>query len=117
MPVGDGSFYLYLEGDVRKASATKVGDLVSLYVQFDDEYKGGPTHPMPSWFADPLAQNSCAKKAWDALIPSRQKEILRYFSRLKSAESQVRNVEQALYVLSGGKGRFMARIWNEEIDQ
>lgn len=26
MPVGDGGFYLYLHGDVRKASKTKVGD-------------------------------------------------------------------------------------------
>ena len=28
MPVGDGSFYLYLHGDVRKASSTKVNDQV-----------------------------------------------------------------------------------------
>src|ERR1700674_2556367 len=26
MPVGDGSYYLYLHGDVRKASGTVVGD-------------------------------------------------------------------------------------------
>ncbi len=25
MPIGDGSFYLYLHGEVRKASDTKVG--------------------------------------------------------------------------------------------
>ena len=28
MPVGDGSFYLYLQGDVRKASGAVVGDRV-----------------------------------------------------------------------------------------
>src|SRR4030081_3368540 len=39
MPVGDGSFYLYLHGDVRKASGTKVGDVVTLEVQFDGEYR------------------------------------------------------------------------------
>ena len=28
MPVGNGSFYLYLHGDIRKASGTAVGDRV-----------------------------------------------------------------------------------------
>ena len=68
---------------------------------------------MPDWFRIPLAKNRPAKKAWDALIPSRQKEILRYFSWLKSPAARTRNVERALHVLSGKKGRFMARSWNE----
>jgi Domain of unknown function (DUF1905)/Bacteriocin-protection, YdeI or OmpD-Associated len=113
MPVGDGSFYLYLHGDVRKASGTKVGDLVTLEVEFDDEYRSGPAHPVPQWFNDALDRNPGAKQSWGALIPSRQKEILRYFSRLKSSESQARNAQRAIHVLSGGKGRFMARSWNE----
>jgi len=48
------------------------------------------------------------------LIPSRQKEILRYFAGLKSAEAQERNLQRAIHVLSGGKARFMARSWNED---
>ena len=46
MPIGDGSFYLYLHGDVRKSSKTKVGDIVKVRVQFDHEYTNGPMHPM-----------------------------------------------------------------------
>ncbi len=114
MPIGDGSFYLYLHGDVRKASATKVGDKVTLQVRFDDEYQNGPMHPLPSWFGAALDQNPRAKQGWDVLIPSRQKEILRYFSSLKSSEARARNVKRAVRVLSGGKERFMARSWNEE---
>lgn len=71
MPVGDGSFYLYLDGDVRKASETEVGDRVSVEVQFDDEYTSGPTHPMPSWFAEPLNQNpreSRGQSTWSLLF-------------------------------------------------
>jgi len=42
MPVGDGSFYLYLHGDVRKASGTKVGDHhVRVGVGFDARYRNG----------------------------------------------------------------------------
>jgi hypothetical protein len=41
MPVGDGSFYLYLHGDIRKASGTAVGDRVRVEMEFDPAYKNG----------------------------------------------------------------------------
>jgi hypothetical protein len=113
MPMGDGAFYLYLHGIIRKASATKVGDRVRVEVRFDDAYRSGPMHPMPAWFRAPLRKNPKAKKAWDGLIPSRQKEILRYFSWLKSEEARDRNVERALRVLAGENLRFMAREWKQ----
>jgi hypothetical protein len=37
MPVGDGDFFLYLHGHVRKASGTGAGDVVSITLAFDDE--------------------------------------------------------------------------------
>jgi hypothetical protein len=113
MPVGDGSFYLYLHGDVRKASDTKVGDRVQLEIGFDARYRNGPQHPVPLWFKAALQKNPRAMKNWEALIPSQRKEILRYFARLKSPEARGRNLERALYVLSGNRGRFMARAWNQ----
>jgi hypothetical protein len=112
MPVGDGRFYLYLQGDVRKASGTGVGDVVGLKVQFDDGYRGGPAHPMPLWFGDALNRNPSAKRSWMGLTASRQKEILRYFAGLKSNEARQRNVRRALHVLAGGKARFMGRSWD-----
>jgi Domain of unknown function (DUF1905)/Bacteriocin-protection, YdeI or OmpD-Associated len=111
MPIGKGDFYLYLHGDVRRASQTKVGDNVRVQVRFDAAYRNGPMHPMPRWFRIPLSKNAKAKTAWNALIPSRKKEILRYFSWLKSPEARARNVARALRVLSGRKERFMARSW------
>jgi hypothetical protein len=110
MPVGDGSFCLYLHGDVRKASGTKVGDRVRVEVGFDAKYRNGPQHPVPSWFKAALQKNPRAAKNWEALIPSRKKETLRYFARLKSPDARERNLEKALHVLSGRKGRFMARV-------
>src|SRR6266571_3676111 len=112
MPVGDGSFYLYLHGDVRKTSGTKVGDRVEIELRFDTTYRNGPQHLVPSWFKAPLRENPRAMKNWEALIPSRKKEILRYFARLKSPEARARNLERALHVLSSRKGRFMARAWD-----
>lgn len=112
MPVGDGSFYLHLHGDVRSASRTKVGDEVEVEIAFDQEYHGGPLHPMPPAFAEELLRNGAAHGGWESLPPSRKKEVLRYLAGLKSPEAQRRNIERALHVLAGGKGRFMARSWN-----
>ena len=114
MPVGDGRFYLYLHGEMREVSGTGVGDAVDVEVEFNLEYRSGPVDPMPDWFSEPLNAHSQAKAAWEALPPSRQKEILRYMGRLKSDEAKERNVRRAIEALGGSKIRFMARSWNEE---
>jgi hypothetical protein len=80
VPIGNGAFYVYLHGDVRRASASRVGDMVDVHVRFDPAYRGGPMHDMPAWFRGPLYANARARRAWLALTPSRQKEILRYLS-------------------------------------
>ena len=113
MPRGDGGFYLYLQGQLRKASATKVGDRVTVEVAFNPHYRNGPLHPMPAPFRTALSRTPQAKKAWSALIPSRQKEILRYLASLKSPEAKARNIEKALRALSGKPERFMARSWKD----
>jgi hypothetical protein len=111
MPVGDGAFLLYLQNTVRQASGTKVGDTVRAEVRFDTEYRNGPQHPMPAWFKRPLRGNRKAWATWQALIPSRKKEILRYLSQLKSPAARKRNVEKALQALMGQSVRYMARSW------
>jgi Bacteriocin-protection, YdeI or OmpD-Associated/Domain of unknown function (DUF1905) len=112
MPFGDGGFYLYLHGEMRKSSTSKVGDTVMIDLAFDDTYQTGPTHPLPDWFYVALKHNKDAEKNWQNLIPSQKKEILRYFYGLKTEEAKMRNLNKAIYVLAGGKGRFMARYWN-----
>jgi hypothetical protein len=111
MPAGDGSFYLYLHGEVRAASDCRVGDHVHAEVWFDEKYRNGPLHRMPAWFGKALRAQSRAAAGWQALIPSRKKEILRYFAGLKSDAAKQRNLDRALRVLSGEPGRFMARSW------
>lgn len=112
MPVGDGSFYLYLHAKVRDASRTKVGDRVNVEIAFDGEYEGGPIHPMPPSLAKKLEEDPAARLGWERLTPSRQKEILRYLAGLKSADALDRNIKRAIHVLAGGRARFMARAWN-----
>jgi len=112
VPVGDGSFYLYLNGVVREASGTAVGDHVEVSAAFDAEYRGGPAHPIPDGFARGLARNGPARATWEQLPPSRQKEIVRYLSNLKSEPARDRNIARALAVLGGATARFLGRTWN-----
>jgi hypothetical protein len=111
MPSGDGSFYLYLNNVVRTAANVSVGDRVSVELDFDAGYLNGPQHPVPAWFKDGLEGTPRAQQNWEALPPSRKKEILRYFAQLKSTKAQSRNLQKVLKVLSGEPGRFMARSW------
>jgi hypothetical protein len=59
-----------------------MGDRVRVQIEFDARYRNGAQHPMLQWFKQAIAGNPQAMKYRTALIPSRQKEILRYFSRL-----------------------------------
>jgi hypothetical protein len=111
MPVGKGAFYLYLHGKMRNASQTAVGDIVALELWFDEEYVDGPQHPLPPWLETALDRNGAARANWERLPPSRRKELLRYFDRLKSAEAIERNLNAVLHVLAGNKGHYMGRDW------
>jgi hypothetical protein len=109
MPAGDGSFYLYLNGPIRTASTTAVGDRVIARVAFDASYRGGPTHPMPALLRRALAARPNAKQAWNALTPSRQKEILRYLATLKSEAARERNVRKVVAMLGKPGSSFLGR--------
>jgi len=55
-----------------------------------------------------LEHNEEAKLVFDSLSASRQKEIIRYISNLKSDESVIKNVQKAIGFLTG-KNRFVGR--------
>jgi hypothetical protein len=113
MPAGDGSFYLYLHEHMLRAAGARSGDRIRVELQFNAAYRGGPAHSMPRWFRDALRDVPTALQNWQRLVPSRKKEMLRYFASLKSAAAQARNLDRAMGVLSGQRGRFMARDWKD----
>ncbi|WP_165356616.1 YdeI/OmpD-associated family protein [Sphingosinicella sp. BN140058] len=112
MPAGDGSFYLYLNADLREQAGAKVGDVVTVCVSFDPDYETGPQHTIPPAFAAGLEISPAAKARWISLAPSLQKEVLRYLARLKSDAAKTRNIERLMRILGGARERFMARDWN-----
>jgi hypothetical protein len=111
MPTGHGAYLLYLHGAMREVSGTSVGDVVSVELSFDHDYRGGPAQDAPQWLLSALELEPVALSNWMALSPSRQKEVVRYLSTLRSPEAKERNLTRVMWVLGGGTGRYMGREW------
>lgn len=88
-----GAWRLYINGIMREAARIYVGDQADIQLEFDPTPRVDPVHPK---FAKALAKNKTAKSAFENLIPSRQKEILRYLNSMKTEESLERNIEKVL---------------------
>jgi len=87
-----------------------IGREATIEIEFEPH---PPTYEMVSFFKEALVKNPVAKANWEKLTPSRQKEILRYFSWLKSDEAKERNLKKVMQVLTGSEMRFMARTWKD----
>ena len=93
-----GAWRLYINGIMLKDSGTSVGDTVSISMEFDPRPRDVP---MNAELAAALKANKKARKAFEALAPSRRKEILRYIGSLKSAEAIEKNLARVVAQLSG----------------
>jgi len=100
-----GKWRLYLNGPMRKAAGKDVGDTIEIQIDFDPRPRTIPVHPK---LKKAFNENPTAKKAFEKLSPSRQKEILRYINFLRSEESVDKNVQRAISHLAG-KQSFVGR--------
>lgn len=108
-----GAWRLYINGEMLKASGLKVGDTADIEIDFDPRPR---TVPMPPMLKAAFLKNKQASDAFEKLMPSRQKEILRYLGSLKTGEALKRNIENVINQLAA-KGKdpppvFMARKRN-----
>lgn len=95
-----GKWRLYLNTPMRKAARKDVGDTIDIQIDFDPKPRITPIHPK---LKNAFKENNEAKKAFESLSSSRQKEILRYINFLKSEESIDKNVQKAISHLTGNK--------------
>jgi len=100
-----GEWRFYINTIMLKNSPKHVGETVELMVKFDPIDRTIIPHTK---FEKALADNPEAKLVFDSLTPSRQHEIVRYISFLKTEESVDRNIIKAINFLLG-KGRFVGR--------
>ena len=95
-----GLWRLYLNTEMRHAAGVDVGDKVIIGLQFD---RNPPAIRAPREFTHALSKSKRAKEAFEALPPSRQKEILRYLNSLKRPETLERNIQKTIRYLEGNE--------------
>ena len=100
-----GEWRLYINTTMLANSPKKIGEIITVTIQFDAKSRTIVPH---SKLISALKKNKDAKKNFDSLPPSRQKEIIKYISNLKTEESIAKNIEKAIGFLTG-KNRFIGR--------
>jgi len=91
-----GAWRLYINGPMRKAAGVDVGDQAHVKIEFDPAPRIEALDPK---LVQAFAGNKAAKTAFEKLIPSRRKEILRYLNAMKTESSLERNVEKIIQSL------------------
>lgn len=100
-----GHWRLYLNAPMRKMADKEVGTTAEFEIRFDPESR---KLPIPAELLKAFETQPAARKVFDALPPSRQLEILKYLSFLKTPQSLERNIQRTLNFLLG-KERFIGR--------
>ena len=93
VPSKDGPTRLYLDGWMRAEAEVGVGDAVAIWLVED---RAARDLPLPAPLAEVLAVEPRALRAWEALAPSRRREILSYLNFLKTPAALDRNVQKTL---------------------
>jgi hypothetical protein len=96
---------LYINTSMLKNSPKRIGELLTITIQYDPTDR---TLVPNARFIEALNKDTSAKSTFESLSPSRQKEIIRYLSSLKSEESLDKNIEKAIGFLNGANA-FLGR--------
>ena len=100
-----GQWRLYVNMKMLKDSPRRIGEMITVEIEFDPSDRTIAPHPK---LARALEENEEAKRTFEQLSPSRQKEIVRYISSLKTEKSIEKNETRAINFLTG-KERFVGR--------
>jgi hypothetical protein len=100
-----GHWRLYINTKMLKNSPKRIGETIAVTIEFDSADRSIKPNPK---LVQALKKEPGAKKIFEALPPSRQKEIVRYISSLKTEESIDKNIQRAIDFLLG-RGRFVGR--------
>jgi hypothetical protein len=93
-----GAWRLYLNTPMRKAAGKDVGQRIAISVDHDPTPR---REPMPAALERALDEHPDARAAFNALPPSRKKEIQRYLGSAKTTTTQTRNIAKVIDHLRG----------------
>lgn len=93
-----GDWRLYINTIMLQKSPQRIGEIIEISIAFDPEDRNIIPHPK---LVIALEENQEAKRIFETLPPSKQKEIIRYISALKKEESIEKNIKRAINFLNG----------------
>ena len=93
-----GHWRLYINLTMLDDSPQRIGENIEVSIEFDPEDRSVPFHPKLKAVLD---KNKKAKQAFENLRPSRQKEINKYISMLKTEVSIEKNIKRTIGFLLG----------------
>jgi hypothetical protein len=97
-----GHWRLYINGPMLKAAKLKVNDVASITIEHDPSDRTVLPHPE---FSKVLGRDPRAIAAFNALPPSRQKEINRYLNNLKTDSIRIKNIGKVMDHLTGKRSK------------
>lgn len=89
---------LYINTTMLKRSPQRIGERIEISIAFDPDPR---IIEAPPEFIQALNANKEAKKVFEQLNNSTQKEVTRYLAKLKTRESLEKNIERAIDFLLG----------------
>ncbi|MFA6149829.1 MAG: YdeI/OmpD-associated family protein [Chitinophagaceae bacterium] len=93
-----GEWRLYINTKMLEQSPKRIGEKIEVVISFDPEERIIEMHPA---LKEAIDNDRTAKSVFERLPPSRQKEIVRYISHLKSEEKIKENISRAINFLLG----------------
>jgi hypothetical protein len=102
-----GEWRLYINLTMLKNSPKRVGEIIEVFVEFDDSDRSISMHPQ---LERAIKESSVASANFENLIPSRKLELIRYINNLKTEESIKRNIEKIIRHLQGETDFFGKKI-------
>ncbi|MCS3533144.1 YdeI/OmpD-associated family protein [Chryseobacterium sp. JUb7] len=93
-----GEWRLYINLTMLKNSSKRIGEVVEIYVEFDDSDRTVQIHPH---LDKAIRENPVTLQNFENLIPSRKLELIRYINNLKTEAGIQRNIEKIIRHLKG----------------
>lgn len=90
VPMGGGRHRLFLNGAIRAAIGKRAGDAVEIRIRLD---RSDRTPEMPRDLEEALAAGG-ATAGWEALAPSRRKELLVWLADAKRNQTRANRVDR-----------------------
>lgn len=102
-----GEWRLYINLTMLKDSPKRIGEMIEVFVEFDNEERIITMHPN---LEKAIKENPVALQNFQNLIPSRRLELVRYINNLKTETSIQRNIEKIIQHLAGERDFFGKKI-------